>query len=101
MIGRLRGNQAVQSGMDTWRTAEATRQAMSGVASSADSGRPPTNAARQPAIQVFTLGAFRLLVRGRPVEDQAWRRKPARQLFKILLSRPSRRMTRDEAIDLL
>ncbi|HEV7664695.1 MAG TPA: AAA family ATPase, partial [Chloroflexota bacterium] len=54
-----------------------------------------------PAVQVYALGGFRVLVRGRLVEDQAWRRKSARQLFKHLLTRPSRRMTRDEMIEQL
>jgi DNA-binding SARP family transcriptional activator len=53
----------------------------------------------QPAIQVFTLGQFRVLVGGRVVEDHAWRRRAARQLLKFLLSRSGRRATRDEVID--
>src|SRR5690242_21827119 len=54
-----------------------------------------------PGVQVFTLGSFRVLVRGRLVEDHVWRRRTARQLLKALLSRPGRRMTRDEVIELL
>jgi DNA-binding SARP family transcriptional activator/tetratricopeptide (TPR) repeat protein len=54
-----------------------------------------------PSVQVFALGGFRVVVNGRVVEDHAWRRKTARQLFKALLSRPNRRMMRDEVIDLL
>jgi DNA-binding SARP family transcriptional activator len=59
-----------------------------------------TEEARPPLVQVFTLGGFRVLVGGRVVEDRAWRRKTARQLFKVLLSRPGRRMTRDEVVEL-
>src|SRR5262249_49085717 len=40
-----------------------------------------------PTVQVFTLGGFRVLVGGRAVEDSAWRRRSARRLFKVLLSR--------------
>jgi DNA-binding SARP family transcriptional activator len=54
-----------------------------------------------PAVQVFVLGGFKVVVGGRVLGDQAWRRKTARQLFKILLSRPNRRMTRDQVVELL
>jgi DNA-binding SARP family transcriptional activator len=54
-----------------------------------------------PGVQVYTLGSFRVLVRGHLVEDNVWRRRTARQLLKALLSRPGRRMTRDEVIELL
>jgi len=54
-----------------------------------------------PFVEVFALGGFRVLVSGRLVDDQAWRRRSARQLFKILLGRPNRRMARDEVIELL
>src|SRR5438046_2244111 len=47
------------------------------------------------------LGGFRVVVRGHTLDDHAWRRRAARQLFKCLLSRPNRRMTRDEVIELL
>jgi DNA-binding SARP family transcriptional activator len=54
-----------------------------------------------PVVQVFTLAGFRVEVDGKPVADTAWRRKSARQLLKILVSRPHRRITRDELVDLL
>jgi DNA-binding SARP family transcriptional activator len=53
-----------------------------------------------PSVRVYTLGAFRVVVGGETVAEQAWRRRAARQLFKVLLTRPGRRMTRDEVIDL-
>src|SRR5216683_1324917 len=53
------------------------------------------------AIEVFTLGAFRVVVQGRVLDGRAWRRRQARQLFKGLLSRPQRRMLKDQAIELL
>src|SRR5438309_7140840 len=58
-------------------------------------------AVQPPAVQVFVLGGFRVVVRGQVLPEQAWRRKTARQLFKILLTRPNRRMTRDEVMELL
>jgi DNA-binding SARP family transcriptional activator len=56
--------------------------------------------ASTPNIRVYTLGTFRVLVGGQAVEEHAWRRRTARQLFKVLLTRPGRRMTRDEVVDL-
>src|SRR5437868_1019428 len=56
--------------------------------------------AQPPAVQVYLLGGFRVVVRGHRVDDHAWRRKTARQLFKCLLSRPKRRMTRDDVVEL-
>src|SRR5919199_1911047 len=63
-----------------------------------DMARTPQ--AEYPRVQVFTLGGFRVLVGGRRVEDSAWRRKAARQLFKVLVGRPGRRITRDEVVEL-
>ena len=54
-----------------------------------------------PAVQVFALGGFKVVVRGQVLPEHAWRRKTARQLFKILLSRANRRVTRDEVVELL
>lgn len=65
-----------------------------------ETGQGALAAASSPAVHVFALGGFRVTVRGQPVEDHAWHRKAARQLFKCLLSRTGRRMTRDEVFDL-
>jgi DNA-binding SARP family transcriptional activator len=59
--------------------------------------QPP---APSPPVRVYTLGGFRVFVANRVVEDNAWRRRAARQLFKVLLTRPGRRMTRDEIVEL-
>jgi DNA-binding SARP family transcriptional activator len=56
--------------------------------------------ARPPVVQAYLLGGFRVVVHGHVVDDHAWRRRSARQLFKCLLSRPKRRMTRDEIVEL-
>ena len=58
-------------------------------------------AAAPPAVRVYVLGRFRVLVGDHPVPDGAWRRRKARQLFKCLLSRHGRRLTKDEAVELL
>jgi DNA-binding SARP family transcriptional activator len=50
-------------------------------------------------VQVFTLGSFQVVVHGRVLQDDAWRRRKARQLFKCLLSSPQRHLSKDEAIE--
>jgi DNA-binding SARP family transcriptional activator len=57
----------------------------------------PRNA---PSVCVYTLGTFRVVVHGRIVEDGAWRRRTARQLFKLLLSRRDQHVSRDEIVEL-
>jgi two-component SAPR family response regulator len=64
-------------------------------------GEEPLATVNPPAVQAFVLGGFRVVVHGQLVADRDWRRRSARQLFKALLSRPTRRMTRDEVTDLL
>jgi DNA-binding SARP family transcriptional activator/Tfp pilus assembly protein PilF len=56
--------------------------------------------ASTPNVRVYTLGTFRVLVGEQAIEEHAWRRRTARQLFKVLLTRPGRRMTRDEVVEL-
>src|SRR5438552_845205 len=62
---------------------------------------PPLHSTHPPTVQVFAPGGFQVLVDGEALHEHAWRRKGARQLFKMLLSRPSRRMSRDEVVDVL
>ena len=52
------------------------------------------------AIQVYALGIFRVFVHGEALGDEAWHRKKARQLFKLLLSRLNRRSPKEEVIEL-
>jgi len=54
-----------------------------------------------PRLKVVMLGAFRVHVDGESVEETAWRRRKARQLFKLLITRSDRRLLKDEAIELL
>lgn len=65
------------------------------------SAEPTQAAVASPAVRVYALGGFRVVSHGRPVDDNAWRRRTARQLFKALLTKPGRRMTRDEVVELL
>src|SRR5215216_4389407 len=51
-------------------------------------------------VQVYLLGRFRVVVGGQPLPDSVWHRRKARQLFKCLLSRPNRRLTKDELVEL-
>src|SRR5262245_33221641 len=53
------------------------------------------------SIQVYMLGRFLVAVDGQPLSEGAWTREKACQLFKLLLSRPGRRLSREEAIQLL
>jgi DNA-binding SARP family transcriptional activator len=62
---------------------------------------PPDRIDSPPAVQVFALGGFKVVVGGSVLSESVWRRKTARQLFKILLGRPNHRITRDEADELL
>src|SRR5262245_33760467 len=50
--------------------------------------------------RIYLLGGFRVVLDGRSVPEGAWRRRKARQLFKCLLTRPRRRLTKDEAVEL-
>lgn len=53
------------------------------------------------ALEVFMLGGFRVARRGDVLADEVWRRRKARQLFKLLLTRRGRRLAKDEACELL
>jgi predicted ATPase/DNA-binding SARP family transcriptional activator len=61
----------------------------------------PDGRSRSAQIQVYLLGGFRVLVNGRPVSDEGWHRKKARQLLKVLLTRSPHSSTKDELIELL
>jgi predicted ATPase/DNA-binding SARP family transcriptional activator len=52
-------------------------------------------------IRVNTFGGLRLVVNGVNVAEDAWQRRKARQLFKILLSRPDGRIGKDQVTGLL
>ena len=52
-------------------------------------------------VQINLLGGFSVTVDGRAVPDQAWSRRNAAALVKLLALRTGRRLPRDQVIDLL
>lgn len=52
------------------------------------------------ALQVYTLGRFRLFQGDREVREGSWRRKKAKALFKYLLFHPHRAIPAEELMDL-
>ena len=62
--------------------------------------RPRREQAR-PAVEVRTLGGFRVLRHGEPLPASAWQSRKARTLFKILIARRGRPVTREALMELL
>src|SRR5919201_6035161 len=54
-----------------------------------------------PVLRAYLLGGFRVEVQGRVLGEHARPRKKARQLLKCLLTRPNRRMLKEELLELL
>jgi DNA-binding SARP family transcriptional activator/tetratricopeptide (TPR) repeat protein len=52
-------------------------------------------------VDIWLLGGFRVAVDGRPVAAEAWRRRPAAALVKLLALAPGRRLSGERAADLL
>jgi predicted ATPase/DNA-binding SARP family transcriptional activator len=52
-------------------------------------------------VQVRLLGGFAVAIDGRPVPGDAWRRRAAASLVKLLALAPGRRMLRDQVVDAL
>ena len=52
-------------------------------------------------IDINLLGGFSVFVDGRPVAAQAWTRRNAATLVKVLALRPGRRLPREQVMDLL
>lgn len=52
-----------------------------------------------PAIQVHTFGEFRVMVHGRELSKADWRRKRARDLFKLLLLNHGMAVTIDDMVE--
>jgi predicted ATPase/DNA-binding SARP family transcriptional activator/class 3 adenylate cyclase len=91
--------------LETTRTPSALRPAVneSGQVAARGSGTTSTHltaATDGPAIRVHTLGRFEIVSDRGVIGPDQWPRRKARQLFKCLLTRPTRRLTKDEAIDL-
>ncbi|HEX2550855.1 MAG TPA: hypothetical protein VHK64_04615, partial [Nocardioidaceae bacterium] len=52
-------------------------------------------------VDIDLLGRFSVAIDGRPVPDQAWRRRSAAAVVKLLALQPGRRLHREQLIDLL
>ena len=63
--------------------------------------RQSRRAGTSRSVAIFTLGGFRVLRDGRPVDVGEWGSRKARDLLKLLLARRGAPVVRDEAIELL
>lgn len=54
-----------------------------------------------PEVAIFTLGGFRVVRRGVPVDVGEWGSRKARDLVKLLIARRGAPVVRDEALDVL
>jgi DNA-binding SARP family transcriptional activator len=52
-------------------------------------------------VRIWLLGGFRVEVDSRPVPDDAWRRNKAKAVVKLLALAPSRRLHREQLMDVL
>jgi non-specific serine/threonine protein kinase len=60
-----------------------------------------SNSHGDQVIRIKTFGGLHLVVEGDTIAEDAWQRRKARQLFKILLSRPDARIGKDQVTLLL
>jgi len=65
------------------------------------SGRVPGDGPAGPEVLVATLGRFAVVRRGEPVALAAWQSRKARDLFKLLIARRGRPLTREAAVEAL
>ena len=61
----------------------------------------PRREEARPAIEVRTLGGFRVLRHGEPLPASAWQSRKARTLLKILIARRGRPVTREALMEWL
>lgn len=54
-----------------------------------------------PEVAIYTLGGFRVVRRGHPVDVGEWGSRKARDLVKLLIARRGAPVVRDEALDVL
>ena len=54
-----------------------------------------------PALEIHVLRHFEVSVHGAPVERKSWQRRKPKQLVKLLALQPSRRLHREQVMDLL
>ncbi|MDQ4099643.1 MAG: winged helix-turn-helix domain-containing protein [Chloroflexota bacterium] len=61
----------------------------------------PVADASPPTIRARLLGPVQITVGDRPVPDEAWPRRSARALLRLLLATPGHQLARDQVLDLL
>ncbi len=54
-----------------------------------------------PPLKIYTLGHFAVYRGDDPIEDSAWRRRKAKNLFKLLLSTPRNHLLKDQVLEWL
>lgn len=54
-----------------------------------------------PLLTIYTLGRFAVYQGNRLIEDQAWKRRKAKSLFKLLLLVPNYQLLKDRVLELL
>lgn len=87
---------------DDQRTAAAIRQEIGAMGVAPDLGGPGLLAAAAPGmaeVAVVALGRFAVLQAGEPVPLAAWQSRKARDLFKLLVARKGRPLTREAAAE--
>jgi DNA-binding SARP family transcriptional activator len=87
---------------DDQRTAAAIRQEIGALGVAPDLGAPGLLAVAAPGaaeVTVVALGRFAVLQAGEPVPLAAWQSRKARDLFKLLVARRGRPLTREAAAE--
>jgi DNA-binding SARP family transcriptional activator len=97
LLGRLPG---ADGGQRQAGKAAAERLRALGIGAIGGASLAPPEGAAAP-VHVRVLGRFEVLVGGRPVPLPAWRSRQARSLFKILIARRGRPVSRTEVCELL
>jgi ATP/maltotriose-dependent transcriptional regulator MalT/DNA-binding SARP family transcriptional activator len=88
--------------LDDQRTAAAIRQEIGALGVAPDLGAPgllAAAAAGAAEVTVVALGRFAVLQAGEPVPLAAWQSRKARDLFKLLVARKGRALTREAAAE--
>lgn len=62
---------------------------------------PRAKRTASPQLTIRLLGRFDVLRYGKPIPDEAWGRRKAKTLLKVLLTEPGRVFTHDQLIEAL
>jgi tetratricopeptide (TPR) repeat protein/two-component SAPR family response regulator len=102
MILKFEATQALRTAAGlTGSQREIASHAIRRITELASRSEAATPAERTPEIVVTTLGRFSVAVGGRELTQEQWKRKRARDIFKILLIHHGRSVGADELLDLL